>query len=84
MRTIEALVLKKKLITTNINIKYEDFYSPENFLIVDRARPVIPAEFLNTPYKEIESNIINSYSLESWLKKIFDSLEALYPLKERI
>lgn len=84
MRTIEALVLKKKLITTNTNIRYEDFYSPENFLIVDRTRPVIPVEFLSTPYQEIERSIINSYSLESWLKKIFDSQEALYPFKERI
>ena len=84
MRTIEALVLKKKLITTNTNIKYEGFYSQENFLIVDRTKPVIPIEFLNTPYQEIDSNIINSYSLESWLKKIFDPIEVLDPLEERI
>ena len=58
MRTIEALVLKKKLITTNTNIKYEDFLLPENFLIVDRTQPVIPVAFLPHLTKKLKEILL--------------------------
>jgi hypothetical protein len=42
MRTLEMLGAKKKLITTNLNIKEYDFYTPENICVIDRKNPIIP------------------------------------------
>lgn len=73
MRTIESLALKKKLITTNSNIRYEPFYDETNILIIDRNRPFIPIEFVSKPYKEIDNKILNKYSIETWFKTIFSA-----------
>lgn len=71
MRTIETHGMRKKLITTNANIKEYDFYNPNNILIVDRANPVIPDEFVHTPYKELDRELYDKYSLKKWLETIF-------------
>jgi len=71
MRTIETLGAKKKLITTNPYVKEYDFYRPENILVVDRFNPLIPKEFIDTPWQEIPENIYNKYSISSWLNTIF-------------
>jgi hypothetical protein len=51
MRTIEALALQKKIVTTNTNIKNYDFYLPENICVLDRKKLSIPITFLRTPFK---------------------------------
>ncbi len=71
MRTIETLGAKKKLITTNANVKEYDFYRPENILVVDRYNPVITKKFINAEWKDIPEEIYNKYSISSWLNTIF-------------
>jgi len=71
MRTIESVALKKKLITTNANIRYECFYDKANILIIDRNDPVITRDFIFCPYKEIDKAIIGGYSIEAWISNIF-------------
>lgn len=71
IRTIETLALKKKLITTNANIRYECFYNEANILIIDRDNPVITEDFIFSPYQEIDPAIISGYSIESWISNIF-------------
>jgi len=72
MRTIETLGAKKKLITTNPNVKEYDFYRPENILIVDRYNPVIPNEFINIPWVDVPTEVYRKYSIGSWLNVIFE------------
>lgn len=72
MRTIEALGAKKKLITTNKQVKEYDFYNPSNILIVDRKNPVIPKEFLVSKWVEVPDSIYKKYALRSWLNTIFN------------
>ena len=72
MRTIETLGAKKKLITTNPNVKEYDFYRPENILIVDRYTPIIPKEFIETSWKELPVEVYKKYSISSWLNIIFE------------
>lgn len=74
MRTLEVLGSKRKLITTNKEVSKYDFYNSNNILIVDRDAPVIPDDFLRTPYLQIDDNIYKRYSLDGWLNKIFDKL----------
>ena len=71
MRTIETLGCHKKLITTNKNILKYDFYNSQNILVVDRENPVIPVEFVETPYKELDNDIYNRYYISEWLKYMF-------------
>ncbi|GLR76441.1 lipopolysaccharide biosynthesis protein [Aliivibrio sifiae] len=71
MRTIEALGLRKKLITTNEDIKYYDFYSSNNVCVIDRNKPVISKSFLNSMYIPPSEDIINKYSLREWIRTIF-------------
>lgn len=71
MRTLEVLALKKKLITTNGDIKNYDFYDPQNIYIIDRLKPKLNIDFFRTPYKSIDPEVLNRYSIDFWLKSIF-------------
>lgn len=73
MRTIEAIGMKKKLITTNENIKNYDFYNSDNVLVVDRNKPEIDSDFVESPYISIEEKIYQKYSLRNWLNTIFNN-----------
>ena len=72
MRTIEMLGMGKKVITTNALIAQYDFYDPRNFFIIDRANPVLDVSFLDTPYAPLPEEIQNKYSLDFFLKEIFE------------
>ena len=71
MRTLETLGARRKLITTNQDIKDYDFYNPQNILIVDRDNPLIPKEFLESDYVIPSHEVYCKYSLDNWLKTIF-------------
>lgn len=71
MRTIEMIGSQKKLLTTNRHIKNYDFYNENNICIVDREKPNLHIDFFQTPYLELDKNIYEKYSLDSWLKNIF-------------
>lgn len=72
MRSIEILGLKRKLITTNKDIVNYDFYNPNNILVIDREKPVINIDFLNTPYYELPKNIYEKYSLKNWILSVLN------------
>lgn len=75
MRTMEMIGAKKKLITTNYNIKEYDFYNPGNICVINRKNPVVPAEFFASKYKELPNEIYEKYSLRNWLKAIFKNIK---------
>lgn len=67
MRTIETLGAKKKLITTNPDIKNYDLYNENNVCLIDRENPVVSEVFLRTEYKEVDERVYKYYSLERWV-----------------
>jgi hypothetical protein len=71
MRTIEMLGAKKKIITTNKNIKNYDFYRDENIAVIDREKPVIKNSFFHTPYVDLPDKLYEKYSIDGWLKDVF-------------
>ncbi len=75
MRTIEMAGMGKKLITTNTGIQKYDFYNPNNICIIDRQNPRIPAEFWSSEYVPVPREIIARYSLDSFVRDIFDIKE---------
>jgi len=74
-RTIESLGAKRKLITTNENIKEYDFYNENNILIIDRNNPFIQKDFFQKEYIQPVNSIYQKYSLKSWIRSIFSNLD---------
>jgi hypothetical protein len=71
IRSIEALGLKKKLITTNVNIVKYDFYHPSNIMVITPKNPTISKEFLDLDYVPLDAHIYDKYSVSEWLRSIF-------------
>ncbi len=69
-RTIDAMITRKKLVTTNTFIKKEKFYNENNILIIDKFKPEIDKQFFNKPFVVLN---LDEYSLPSWVKTIFSN-----------
>jgi hypothetical protein len=72
MRVFEALAAKCKIITTNQDIRFYDFYNENNILIIDRKNPVISNEFFKIPFVDVSNEIIERYSLGNWISAIIN------------
>lgn len=70
MRTLEIVGLKKKLITTNIDIVNYDFYNPNNIMVISRDNPKLDKRFFESDYVDIPSEIYQKYSITSWILDI--------------
>lgn len=82
IRTFEALALKKKMITTNNTIRKYDFFKPENIFVIEDDNLNGLKDFLSLKYIELDSKILEKYSLKSWLESFFKSKNIIY-LKEK-
>lgn len=77
MRCIETLGAKKKLITTNKEIKNYDFFNENNIFIIERdyfSRTENVDKlysFIKKPYQDVDPQIFNTYSIESWINEVF-------------
>ncbi|NCD70762.1 CgeB family protein [Mucilaginibacter agri] len=74
MRTLETLGAGRKLITLNQEVMKYDFYDPQNILVIDRQNLEISLDFLNNEVTDLPSEILYKYSIEGWIKEIFDIL----------
>jgi hypothetical protein len=75
-RELEALYFHKKLITDNQYIKNRKYYDKNNIFIIDYSREDILEgvfDFLSTPYIPLKQDIIDFYSMESWLRRFENS-----------
>lgn len=71
MRTMEILGAKRKLLTTNQNIKDYDFFDENNIYILDRNSLNVNVDFFNLPYNELSKYMYQKYSIIQWLRFIF-------------
>ncbi len=78
IRTLEALAANTKLITTNADVMNYDFYNEKNICVIDRVNPRVDNQFMEEPYQKIDNSIVEQYSIESWVKRIFE------PVKQRV
>jgi hypothetical protein len=71
LRTLEAIFLKKKLITTNCDIVKTPIYHPNNIYILDYKSNTYKSikEFLDCEYYNIPDNVIRNYDVEYWIKQ---------------
>ncbi|WP_429945747.1 hypothetical protein V5G99_08355 [Bibersteinia trehalosi] len=77
-RVFEALGYGKKLITTNKNIKYYDFYHPNNMFVLDNNFDELEA-FLTKPYVELDPSIKKKYSFSNWINYVLN-IEPYQPI----
>ena len=66
LRTFEALGARKKIITTNQRVRDYDFFDARNVCIIDRDRPLLDKDFLDSPYAELSPAIRRRYSMAGW------------------
>lgn len=72
MRTIECIGSRCKLVTNNKHIADSNFYNSNNIFIYDENNFRIPKEFIELPYVEMNKELYDYYSLESFIKSIFE------------
>jgi len=71
MRTIEVFGAKRKLITTNQQIRKYDFFNENNIMLIDLNFKEINLAFFETPFQEIPKEIYEKYSLNYWIDEVF-------------
>lgn len=70
IRSFEALHLKKKLITSNANIKKYEFYTPNNIYVIEDYKNInIPKNFFETEFDE-NYKLSENYSIENFAKNL--------------
>lgn len=70
-RVFESLGLQKKLITTNTDIVYYDFYNPVNIHVIEDVENLsIPNSFFETDYAKIPEEILKKYLIENWVDEL--------------
>ena len=69
IRVLEALGAKKKLITTNEDVKNYDFYCKENIYVYKEGFD-FNSSFFQQPYKVLEKNVYEKYALRNWLAEL--------------
>lgn len=75
-RPFEAMGLKKKLITTNANVKNYPFYHPDNIFVIEDTENInLDPGFIAKDYTDIPEEISAEYNSYSWAKKIITVIE---------
>lgn len=78
LRPMEALFLRKKLITNNKNILNFDFYNKENIFVIGIDQMEDINVFLDKPYVNINKEVMNKYDFSTWLRNFEHNLGGDY------
>lgn len=73
LRPLLALTNKKKLITNNVGIRNEKYYSPENIFILGKDDSEKLKDFVNSDFVSIDPNDLNFYNASSWLSRFYSN-----------
>lgn len=71
-RIFEAMALKQKVITNNDTVNIYEFYNPSNILMVNQDLSNITPSFFETDYQELDPKIYYKYTVENWVKTVFE------------
>lgn len=72
LRTVEAVAMKKKLITLSKDIVNYDVYDPANVAIISgNDYSQVTKDFLDSPYKEPSIDFQKEFSVETYVKSLF-------------
>jgi hypothetical protein len=71
-RILEALGAGTKVITTNENVRNYEFFNDNNFLIIDREKPMIEYEWITLPFAEYDKGLLSRYNISKWIEDVYD------------
>ncbi|KAA6352597.1 hypothetical protein EZS27_000049 [termite gut metagenome] len=82
-RLIWALAANKKIITTNVDVVNHPFYSSDRICIIDRNRPQVSYEFINTPINNECNDFMQELlklRIDNWIETVlrFDVINEAY------
>jgi hypothetical protein len=69
MRTIDALILRKKLITDAAEIQSREYYHPNNVFVIGVDDPECLEEFLKKEYVPVSQEILDKYKIDAWVER---------------
>src|SRR5690606_24485813 len=69
VRPMESIFLKKKLVTTDLEIANQDFYNKQNIFIIGKDDESLLKEFIDSAYVPIADSVVYQYDLDGWLQR---------------
>lgn len=70
IRSFEVIGSRRKLITTNHDVKNYDFYHPDNIFVIDRNNPKINPSFFRSTSYTLDKALRYKYSINGWIDDI--------------
>ena len=68
LRPLEAMSIRRKLLTNNPEVRNYSFYRPQNIFIVGKDDIAILQEFLHSPFEPLPTKIVDSYDVNAWVE----------------
>jgi len=75
LRSVESIVMNKKLVSNNVNIKNFSFFSDTNCFILENDDLSGLSFFLSIPMKPYPIDLVKKYYFTSWLERIKMGIE---------
>lgn len=69
LREMESIFFEKKLITDNQDVVNYNFYDPQNIFIIGKDNFDDLVDFVNSPYKKLDKEIVEYYDFHTWIKR---------------
>lgn len=69
LRPLEAMALRRKLLTNNPAVRKYSFYCPQNIFILGEDNIEDLSVFLERPFYDLPSEIVNSYDVNVWINQ---------------
>ena len=67
LRPLEAMAIRRKLLTNNPAVRNYSFYRPQNIFILGQDDMNNLSEFLYSPFEHLPSDIVDSYDVNNWV-----------------
>lgn len=68
LRPLEAMAIRRKLLTNNPAVRNYTFYRPQNIFILGQGNLNNLSDFLDSPFEPLPSDIVESYDVNSWVE----------------
>jgi len=69
LRPLEAMAIRRKLLTNNPAVRKYSFYNPQNIFILGEDKIEDLSAFLERPFYDLPSDIVNSYDVNAWVNQ---------------
>ena len=68
LRPLEAMAIRRKLLTNNPAVRNYTFYRPQNIFILGQDNLNNLSDFLHSPFEPLPSDIVDIYDVNSWVE----------------